>query len=109
MFLLLLIGEKSQALCYVSNRHGSFSRISHYFRINFNSFMQKKPKSKQSGLLCPKYSTIDSRLILFFTGRSQKLWFLPESILKQDASTFLNVGEHTRFRSPPDAFLKALF
>lgn len=44
MFLLLLIGEKSQALCYVSNRHGSFSRISHYFRKNFNSFMQKNPK-----------------------------------------------------------------
>lgn len=57
----------------------------------------------------PKYSTIDSRLILFFTGGISKLWILPESIIKQDASAFLIVGEHTMSRSPPDAFLKALF
>lgn len=48
MLLLLLIGEKGQSLCYVSNKHGSFYRISHYFRINFNSFMRKTPKVERT-------------------------------------------------------------
>lgn len=85
-FLLLSVGEKSHPLCSEVPHH---SRHRHYFRINSNSITHKM---KWTHSYMSKWQYQWQWVSPLFTGRSSKLWILPESISKQDASVFLDAG-----------------
>ena len=108
-FLLLFMVKKTKhfAMWAIGTGMPRHSRNRHYCRTNSNSITQKNPKWAYSYMSKWQYQW--QRVSSLVTERRSKLWILPVSISKQDALVFLEVGWHTRSRSPPDVFLKALF